>query len=62
MNIYISTRKTYKTWAKMESIYVFFYLVLVVVQSSLIFFIHGFTYGNGQNQLNVMKVYECTAN
>ena len=40
----------------------FFYLVLVVVQSSLIFFIHGFTYGNGQNQLNVMKVYECTAN
>ena len=39
----------------------FFYLDLVVIQSSLIFFIHGFTYGNGQNQLHVMKVYECAA-
>ena len=41
--------------------YVFFLFSFGCFQSSLIFFIHGFTYGNGQNQLNVMKVYECAA-
>ena len=54
--------KPTKLELKWKACMYFFYLVLVVVQSSLIFFIHGFTYGNGQNQLNVMKVYECTAN